>query len=68
MRSSRMICIPCGDLLAAEVEGQDLRCRTRPCPAAGSNQAAQLYLQFGEDFVRRLYLDQKPPSAATPGK
>jgi iron(III) transport system substrate-binding protein len=29
-------------------------------PGSGSNQAAQLYLQFGEDFVRRLYLDQKP--------
>jgi iron(III) transport system substrate-binding protein len=29
-------------------------------PGAGSNQAAQLYLQHGEDFVRRLYVDQKP--------
>jgi iron(III) transport system substrate-binding protein len=27
---------------------------------SGSNQAAQLYIQFGEDFVRRLYIDQKP--------
>ena len=26
----------------------------------GSNQAAQLYVQFGEDFVKRLLLDQKP--------
>ena len=26
----------------------------------GSNQAAQLYAQFGEDFIRRLFLDQKP--------
>jgi len=26
----------------------------------GSNQAAQLYLQFGEDFVKRLFVDQKP--------
>jgi iron(III) transport system substrate-binding protein len=29
-------------------------------PGSGSNQAAQLYAQFGEEFVRRLYLDQKP--------
>jgi iron(III) transport system substrate-binding protein len=29
-------------------------------PGSGSNQAAQLYLQFGEEFVRRLYIDQKP--------
>jgi len=29
-------------------------------PGSGSNQAAQLYVQFGEEFVRRLYLDQKP--------
>lgn len=29
-------------------------------PGSGSNQAAQLYLQFGEDFVRKLYVDQKP--------
>jgi iron(III) transport system substrate-binding protein len=26
----------------------------------GSNQAAQLYAQLGEDFVRHLFLDQKP--------
>ena len=29
-------------------------------PGSGSNQAAQLYLQFGEAFVKRLYIDQKP--------
>ena len=29
-------------------------------PGSGSNQAAQLYLQFGEDFVKKLYIDQKP--------
>jgi iron(III) transport system substrate-binding protein len=29
-------------------------------PGSGSNQAAQLYLQFGEDFVKKLYVDQKP--------
>lgn len=26
----------------------------------GSNMAAQLYVQLGEDFVKRLYVDQKP--------
>jgi iron(III) transport system substrate-binding protein len=26
----------------------------------GSNQAAQLYVQFGEEFVRKLLIDQKP--------
>ncbi len=26
----------------------------------GSNQAAQLYAQLGEDFIRRLFIDQKP--------
>lgn len=29
-------------------------------PGSGSNQAAQLYLNFGEDFVKKLYVDQKP--------
>ncbi len=29
-------------------------------PGSGSNQAAQLYLTFGEDFVKKLYIDQKP--------
>jgi iron(III) transport system substrate-binding protein len=29
-------------------------------PGSGSNQAAHLYVQFGEDYVRRLYVDQKP--------
>jgi iron(III) transport system substrate-binding protein len=29
-------------------------------PGSGSNQAAQLYVELGEDFVRRLYIDQKP--------
>lgn len=29
-------------------------------PGSGSNQAAHLYGQLGEDFVRRLYVDQKP--------
>lgn len=27
---------------------------------SGSNQAAHLYYQHGEDFVRRLYVEQKP--------
>jgi iron(III) transport system substrate-binding protein len=29
-------------------------------PGSGSNQAAHLYYQHGEDFVKRLYVDQKP--------
>jgi iron(III) transport system substrate-binding protein len=29
-------------------------------PGSGSNQAAQLYLQFGEEFFRHFYIDQKP--------
>jgi iron(III) transport system substrate-binding protein len=29
-------------------------------PGTGSNQAARFYVQFGEDFVKRLYVDQQP--------
>jgi len=29
-------------------------------PGSGSNQAAHLYIEYGEEFVRRLYIDQKP--------
>jgi iron(III) transport system substrate-binding protein len=29
-------------------------------PGTGSNHAAQMYVQVGEDYVKRLYLDQKP--------
>lgn len=29
-------------------------------PGTGSNQAARFYALFGEDFVKRLYVDQKP--------
>jgi iron(III) transport system substrate-binding protein len=29
-------------------------------PGSGSNQAAHLYYQHGEDFVKQLYVDQKP--------
>jgi iron(III) transport system substrate-binding protein len=29
-------------------------------PGSGSNQAAHLYILFGENFVQRLYIDQKP--------
>ncbi len=29
-------------------------------PGSGSNQAAHLYFQQGEDFVKALYVDQKP--------
>jgi ABC-type Fe3+ transport system substrate-binding protein len=29
-------------------------------PGAGSNDAARFYVQFGEDFIKKLYIDQKP--------
>jgi iron(III) transport system substrate-binding protein len=29
-------------------------------PGSGSNQAARFYLQLGEEFVRKLYIDQSP--------
>jgi hypothetical protein len=33
-------------------------------PGTGSNQAARFYVQFGEDYVKRLYVDQQPGIAA----
>lgn len=29
-------------------------------PGSGSNTSSRLYLQFGADFVKQLYIDQKP--------
>ena len=29
-------------------------------PGTGSNEAARFYMQFGADFTRKLYVDQKP--------
>jgi len=29
-------------------------------PGTGSNDAARLYAQFGEDFLKKLYVDQQP--------
>ncbi|MBA2690773.1 MAG: extracellular solute-binding protein [Burkholderiales bacterium] len=29
-------------------------------PGSGSNTSSRLYLQFGEEFVKKLYIDQKP--------
>ena len=29
-------------------------------PGSGSNQAAHLYFQHGEDFIKKLYVEQKP--------
>jgi iron(III) transport system substrate-binding protein len=29
-------------------------------PGSGSNDAARLYMQMGEDFIKKLYIDQKP--------
>jgi iron(III) transport system substrate-binding protein len=47
------------DLLASKWKGR-IMLQDPTVPGAGSNQAAQLYLQHGEDFVRQLYVDQKP--------
>jgi iron(III) transport system substrate-binding protein len=32
-------------------------------PGTGSNEAARFYLQFGEDFLKQLYVDQRPEIA-----
>jgi iron(III) transport system substrate-binding protein len=29
-------------------------------PGTGSNDAARLYVQYGEEFIKKLYIDQKP--------
>jgi ABC-type glycerol-3-phosphate transport system substrate-binding protein len=29
-------------------------------PGTGSNDAARLYVQFGEDYIKKLYIDQQP--------
>jgi iron(III) transport system substrate-binding protein len=29
-------------------------------PGTGSNDAARLYVQFGEDFIKKLYIEQQP--------
>jgi ABC-type Fe3+ transport system substrate-binding protein len=29
-------------------------------PGTGSNDAARLYVQYGEDFIKKLYIDQQP--------
>jgi iron(III) transport system substrate-binding protein len=52
MRSSK-------DLLDPKWKGK-ISLQDPTVPGSGSNQAAQLYLQLGEDFVKKLYIDQKP--------
>jgi len=30
------------------------------CSYRGQNQAVRFYLQLGEEFIKKLYIDQKP--------
>ena len=48
-----------GDLLDPKWKGR-ISFMDPTVSGTGSNQAAQLYAQFGEDFIKRLFLDQKP--------
>ncbi|MGH7847334.1 MAG: ABC transporter substrate-binding protein, partial [Candidatus Binatia bacterium] len=47
------------DLLSPEWKGK-ISAGSPTAAGTGSNTAAQFYLRLGEDFVKRLYLDQKP--------
>ncbi len=47
------------DLLDPKWQGR-ISLQDPTIPGSGSNHAAQLYLQLGEDFVKKLYIDQKP--------
>lgn len=47
------------DLLDAKWKGK-IALQDPTIPGSGSNQAAHLYFQHGEDFVKKLYIDQKP--------
>jgi iron(III) transport system substrate-binding protein len=47
-----------GDLLDPKWKGR-ISFMDPTVSGTGSNQAAQLYAQFGEDFIKRLFLDQK---------
>lgn len=46
------------DLLNAKWKGK-IAAHDPTVPGSGSNTAARFYLQFGEEFVKQLYLDQK---------
>jgi iron(III) transport system substrate-binding protein len=47
------------DLLAPKWKGK-IAFFDPTVPGSGSNTAAQLYLHLGEEFVKRLYVDQQP--------
>jgi iron(III) transport system substrate-binding protein len=47
------------DLLDARWKGK-IATHDPTVPGTGSNHAAELYVQLGEAFARRLYVDQKP--------
>lgn len=47
------------DLLDPKWRGK-IALRDPTVPGSGSNTAAQLYTDFGEEFVKQLYVDQKP--------
>jgi iron(III) transport system substrate-binding protein len=48
-----------GDLLDPKWKGK-ISMHDPTVPGTGSNQAARFYVQFGEDYVKRLYVDQQP--------
>lgn len=47
------------DLLDPRFQGK-ISTHDPTVPGSGSGLAARFHVQFGEDFVRKLYLDQKP--------
>jgi iron(III) transport system substrate-binding protein len=47
------------DLLDSKWKGK-ISVHDPTVPGTGSNQAARFYIQFGEDYVKRLYIDQQP--------
>ncbi|HZR73048.1 ABC transporter substrate-binding protein [Bradyrhizobium sp.] len=47
------------DLLNPKWQGK-IATRDPTVPGTGSNQAARFYIQLGEDFTKRLFVDQKP--------
>ena len=47
------------DLLDAKWKGK-ISMHDPTVPGTGSNQAARFYVKFGEEYVRRLYIDQQP--------